>query len=65
MNVHGCHDRAPFADIALVQRGWTNDGRRDMVPVPFGMARDCQYVKSELGQADPKCGGCRWRVQHG
>jgi hypothetical protein len=63
MTFHGCHDRAPFADVALVQKGWSTDGRRSMLEVPFTMAKDCQYVKSELGKADPQCSGCRWKGQ--
>ncbi len=63
MTPHGCHDRAPFAEVVLAQKGWSTDGRRAMVDVPFTMARDCRYVLSELGKADPQCSGCRWKGQ--
>ncbi len=63
MTLHGCHDRAPFAEVVLAQKGWSTDGRRAMVHVPFRNERTCQYVKSAMGQADPQCSGCRWKGQ--
>lgn len=54
---HGCYNRLPFLSNQLVQSGWTKDGRRIMVPIPFRMAKECMY---DLKRTDPKCAGCRW-----
>lgn len=54
---NGCHDRAPYLPgTALVD----HHGRL-VDSFPFRMAPDCQYTKTELGQADAGCLGCRWR----
>ena len=37
------------------------DGRV-VTAFPFRMRSDCAYTHSELGQADPRCLGCSWRV---
>lgn len=61
---NGCHNRGWFRTILPVQDGWYMDGATRvprMVGSPFRMARDCQYTKTALGQADPGCVGCRWR----
>lgn len=55
-NRYACYDRPPFTGDVMVQNGWTEDGRRNMVPIPYVMARDCQY---DLRAADGKCAGCR------
>jgi hypothetical protein len=26
------------------------------------MSKDCQYTRSQLGQADPKCNGCKHKI---
>lgn len=59
--MNGCHNRAPLAQTARVQDGWTEDGRRNMVEIPVPMEKGCQYRKTELGQADPRCEGCAER----
>lgn len=61
MTLYGCHDREPFEEIALVQNGWSSDGRRQLVEIPAAGSKDCQYAKGYLGQTDPSCSGCRWR----
>ena len=52
---NGCHDRKPFKESVPVQDGHFMDGvtrTPRMVSSPFRMARDCQYTKTTLGQAD-------------
>ena len=69
---NGCHNRKPFVEDVLVQTG-SNDipaahGATEALrfavvkPVPFRMARDCQYTKTTLGQADKGCTGCKWKA---
>ena len=58
---YGCHNRAPLITWRQVQDGW-NDGRQVMRVIPDPMTKDCQYTYTELGQADPKCAGCKWRA---
>lgn len=55
--MHGCYNRSPFRDTLMVQNGWTSDGRRDMIEIPFRMAKDCMY---DLKHTDVQCNGCRW-----
>ena len=49
---YGCHNRAPFQPKYRAANG---------EPVQHKMTTDCQYRHTELGKADPKCAGCRWR----
>lgn len=56
MNTHGCYNRAEFKSEVLVQSGWTLDGLRNMITVPFRMSRQCEY---DLKQQDSACAGCR------
>jgi len=66
---YGCHDRKPYAPSFLAQAGWVLDEKdkmirhATMIPIPFRMARDCQYTKTTLGQSDPKCEGCKHRLE--
>lgn len=71
-NPYGCYNRKPFKQAVLVQDGWTDltDGHGDpsRVPrwkfVPFRMREDCSYANDTAeGRADPRCAGCRWKVQ--
>jgi len=59
---NGCHNRKPYAQVVEVQDGWTWNGRRDMTNISNPMARDCQYTKTTLGQADKGCTGCKWKA---
>jgi hypothetical protein len=65
---YGCHNRKPYKNSLEVQTGWFSEFARghtrtpNMEFSPFRMERDCQYTKTDLGQADPKCAGCKWRV---
>lgn len=49
---YGCHNRAPYLPEFETAHGEV---------VPFRMDPNCQYTKTRLGQADPKCQGCIWR----
>lgn len=62
---NGCHDRPPFRRTVEVQHGFWYDGQQRRVPklvqIPFRMNPECQYTLSQLGQADEKCAGCKWK----
>lgn len=57
--VHGCSNRAPYKRVTELR---DHHGRL-VASFPFRMAMDCQYTLSDLGQADHRCHGCRWRVE--
>lgn len=65
---YGCHNRPDFVERFAVQDGWVHGYMSGhtrvaiMRAAPFTMARECQYTKTALGQADPKCDGCRHRL---
>lgn len=62
---YGCHNRREYKATVIVQDGWWMDGQTraaKMVSKPFAMSRDCQYTKSDLGQMDARCNGCRHRL---
>jgi hypothetical protein len=62
---HGCHNREPYlqslpaTDSIRIKGLSVTHGR---VQIPFRMAKDCQYTKSDLGQLDKDCYGCKWRL---
>lgn len=56
--VNGCHNRPPYKPVVALR---DLDGRV-VTTFPFRMRSDCAYTHSELGQADPRCRGCSWRV---
>lgn len=65
---YGCHNRPPFRESFPAMRESRSDYSRGfhqkvqlMVTVPFRMAPDCQYTKTDLGRADERCAGCKWR----
>ena len=62
---HGCHDRPAYKPAMVVADGyyWSGGETRTqkLVSVPHRMAKDCQYTLSQLGQADQKCKGCKWK----
>lgn len=63
---YGCHNRAPFRAMFPAQDGWWMDGvtrTAKMVPQAFRMTAECQYTKTELGRADERCTGCKWKQQ--
>lgn len=56
---NGCFDRAPYKPtIDLMD----HHGRM-VTSFPFRMARDCQFTLTDLGQADNRCTGCKWRKE--
>ena len=62
---YGCHNRREYKPKVIVQDGWWMDGpsrTAKMVSTPFRMSGDCQYTKTDLGQADAGCHGCRHRL---
>lgn len=59
---YSCKDRPPFEQSIPVQDGWENSWARRMVDMQFTMDPSCVYSTSELGQADEKCTGCKWRT---
>ena len=62
---YGCHNRNEYTAAVVVQDGWMMENSLlspRMVFSPFRMERDCQYTKTALGQADPKCQGCKHRL---
>lgn len=68
---YGCYNREPFKPLVTVQDGYyeARDGFGNPVrspkyrEIPFRNRADCSYTHTELGQADPRCAGCSWRVQ--
>lgn len=61
---YGCNGRDPLRSRREVQRGWTDDGRRHMQPIPDPMTKECQYTFTALGRVDPGCLGCEWRADN-
>lgn len=68
---YGCHNRAPFKQTLVVQDGYHDmrDGHGNPCRVPkykdiaFRNSEECSYTSTDLGQADPRCVGCSWRVE--
>lgn len=61
---YGCYNRPAFKRSYFAQDGWWIDGVQQipkLTTVPFRMAEDCRYTLSDLGQADPRCQGCKHR----
>lgn len=56
---HGCYNRLPLKETLMVQDGWTNDGKKIMVEIPFLMNKNCQYTREHY--ADESCSGCKWQ----
>lgn len=53
MNQHyGCFNRPPYVQ-AYKATGGTE-------PIPTFGKRKCQFIRTELGKADPRCSGCDW-----
>ncbi len=55
MPMYKCHDRKSFKPTLEVQNGWTTDGRRNMMVIPFTMARECMY---DHKKTDVRCTNC-------
>lgn len=59
---YGCHNRAEYRQGFFVQDGWLQQGQIKKALVkfsPFRMEPKCQYTKTELGQKDERCSGCK------
>jgi hypothetical protein len=54
MTPYGCHNRS-MPETVRYQDGWTEDGRRIMVEVPFRMSHKCFW---EFRETDPRCEHC-------
>jgi len=58
-----CYNRKPFADIRVVQDGWTEDGRRKMITIPDKMSKTCHQTQPPFGESfiwGWDCTGCVW-----
>lgn len=53
---YGCQTRKLWTWVK-VQDGWTADGRRNMVSIPFVMSVKCRQFG--LWDTDPRCQGCQ------
>lgn len=62
MKLYGCHNRAEYLEGYSLHGISRETGQPVWAFVPFRMARDCQYTHTELGTVDPKCDGCKHRV---
>ena len=49
------HFKKPRQDV------YRNEVVEEVTVIPFRMEMECQYTKSNLGQIDAGCEGCRWR----
>ena len=58
MTPYQCHNRPPFKPFITLR----DHHDRGVACWPFRMAPDCQYTKTDLGQADQRCEGCKHRV---
>ncbi len=59
--LNGCHNREPYKPNTVLR----DHHYRVVDSWPFRMAETCQYTKSDLGQKDQRCLGCRWRQEPG
>jgi len=58
---YGCYNRKPFKSAQVLHGMSSKTGGHVKILIPFRMATDCQYTKTELGQKDPGCVDCRWK----
>jgi hypothetical protein len=54
---YGCFNREPFAPAHAM----TKDGPPIYLPA-FGQPT-CQFTKTDLGQVDPRCTGCKHKTK--
>ncbi len=59
--MNGCHNREPFKDGQVLHGISSTTGQPVRVFIANRMNPNCQYTKTELGQADKGCTGCKWR----
>ncbi len=60
MTHYACHNRLPFVERTTLR----DHHGRVMATWLAVMAKDCQFTKTDLGKADSRCDGCKWRA-HG
>ena len=63
---YGCHNSPPAKLDRMVQHGWFELNGLVMpklTKIPFTNSLDCQYTKSNLGQIDERCEGCKHRMK--
>lgn len=60
-----CHNRAPFKKDQVLYHmySYLRVVQFRTTVIPFRMSTDCQYTKTHLGQIDPGCTGCKWRME--
>ena len=60
-SVYGCHNRKPLRGHCTYGIDWHEGHPLKAVRIEHDhvMSKDCQYTKTELGQRDPKCAGCK------
>lgn len=60
---YGCHNREEFKDMTITSTVFDAEGvaRKHEEIIPFKMSRMCEYTKTDLGQVDARCIGCKWR----
>lgn len=56
--LNGCHNRPPYRQVIRLH----DHHGRTVAAWQHAMTTDCQYTKSELGQADQRCNGCKHRA---
>jgi hypothetical protein len=67
---YGCKNRPPFPSLVATPSTYTisvsghilDAKAQELRQFPF--ARDCQYTKTDLGQADKGCTDCTWRIEY-
>lgn len=67
---YGCHNREPYKGSFVAQDGGIQFGSPQwprieprFVRVQFRMSPNCQYTHTELGKADPRCAGCKHKLE--
>lgn len=68
MTKPACFNRPAFRDTIVVQDGWTEDGRRNMVEIPDPMSKTCPQNKPPFGEAYIQgwdCVGCHHKQSTG
>lgn len=62
---NGCHNRPPLRGHCTYDLDWSKGHPLKVVRIehPHRMSKDCEYTKSELGQADPGCTGCKHKQE--
>lgn len=61
MKPYGCHNRPPFKGSQLLYGHDSLTGKVITIEIPNRLAQDCRYTHTDLGQADERCVGCKWR----